>query len=259
MLTGASREAIAEFFESRGHVQHEVDGLAHYSVWQRARAAHVLGDLASKEAVPALVEALGDEERDVRAAAVRSLGQLRDPAAVEPLVRALVHHEVPRAASSQALLAIGPLAADPLRDLARSQECELHATAIELIGLVGDASDGPWLEVRLNDESPAVRANAAGALGRLGDEDAATSLRIALYDATMPVRVAAARALGAIGDTEAREALLERALTGDFDTARAAAKSLARVAPDLAVAAAEEHPDQPHLQEAAGLLALGRA
>jgi bilin biosynthesis protein len=40
-------------------------------------------------AVPALIQALGDSDRDVRRAAAEALGKLGDPQAVSPLIQAL--------------------------------------------------------------------------------------------------------------------------------------------------------------------------
>ena len=44
---------------------------------------------AGAPAVPALIQALGDSDSDVRAAAAEALGELGDPQAVPPLIEAL--------------------------------------------------------------------------------------------------------------------------------------------------------------------------
>jgi HEAT repeat protein len=104
-----------------------------------------------------------------------------------------------------------------------------------------------------------VRAAAAFALGRLGDEDDALALAETLRDPDSRVRVACASALREIGDVQAVPALLDAARSHDFETARAAANALAHIAPLRLREAAHGYPDEPHLHEANGQLALGAA
>src|SRR5829696_2840500 len=66
-LAGEPREHIARFFESGGHIQHQAGALRSRRVWKRAAAAATLGDMGSPAAIPALIDALDDRERDVRA------------------------------------------------------------------------------------------------------------------------------------------------------------------------------------------------
>jgi hypothetical protein len=75
----------------------------------RAAAAEALGEIGVPTAVPALVTALGDEDRDVRTSAAAALGQVSDTSAVPALAAALGsgQHEVDRALAG-ALLALGP-------------------------------------------------------------------------------------------------------------------------------------------------------
>jgi HEAT repeat protein len=51
----------------------------------RAAAAEALGAIGDPQAVPALIQALGDSDCDVRRAAAEALGKLGDPQAVPPL------------------------------------------------------------------------------------------------------------------------------------------------------------------------------
>ena len=178
-LHGTARAHIADFFERRGLIDVELARLRSRRAWRRATAAFALGDMASERAIPHLVDALGDRERDVRSAAARSLGRLAAVPAVEPLVYALSARRIPWAVGAQALLAIGPAALPALRDLESRAEAGVRAAAVELVGLLGDASDGVALRERLRDSSADVRARAAVALGRLGAAQAAADLRVA--------------------------------------------------------------------------------
>ena len=251
-VRGTSRDRIAMFFERSGLVERETRGLGSRRAWRRAEAAQSLGHMSSSLAVDPLLAALDDPERDVRAAAARSLGRLGGDHAVAPLVRVLAAGRVPHAVAAHALLTIGPPALPALRRLVGEVEHEVRATAIELIGLVGDPTDAPLLEGRLRDASAGVRAKAAAGLGRIGAEGARPALRAALTDRVPFVRAAAAEAIGALGDGEA-VAALERLATGaDFEPARAAARALAALepAPDFQRRAAAG----PHLREAADLV-----
>lgn len=258
-LSGRASEEIGRFFERTGNVDRASAALGHRTGWRRATAAFVLGDMGSPRAIPALVEALRDRDRDVRSAAARSLGRLGAVDAVEPLAYALVRGEIPRAVSAQALLAIGRPALPAVTRLARADEAEVRALAVELIGLLGDAADAERIVPRLRDGSAEVRAKAARALGRLGAEDAAAALREALADRVPFVRAAAAHAIGAIADRDAVPALFTTASRDPFfDAASAAARALARIDPDLVLSASVRPDAGPHLTEAADLFASSR-
>ena len=252
-LAGEGSLEIATFFEESGGVDRELAALTHRRVWRRATAAFALGDMASKRAVPALLNALKDRDRSVRAAAARSLGRLSAPDGVGPLLRALVLREIPHVTAAHALLAIGEEALPGLTELAADPDAEIRASAIELIGLLGDASEGPGLARHLRDPSAEVRAKAARALGRLGAAEATEQLCRALEDRISFVRVAAAHALGVVGDAAAAASLLHVARSESFAAARAAAAALGLVDPRALAAAADMG---PHLREAADLLAV---
>jgi HEAT repeat protein len=257
-LRGVSTERIAAFFEGRGLVAAEIARLDAGQAWRRATAAFTLGDMASPTAVPALLEALGDRDRDVRAAAARSLGRLGAVDAVETIVRALAEGRIPRSVAGQALLAIGPAALPSLRSLEGAEDAAARAFAIELVGLLGDASDGSRLVACVRDSSADVRAKAAFALGRLGAEEGAEQLRFALGDRIPFVRAQAARALGAVGDAAAVPELIEVARHDVFSAAHASARAAARLDPKQVAAAAAAPAPGPHVIEAADLLRAGR-
>jgi HEAT repeat protein len=252
-LAGEGSSAIAAFFEDSGGVDRELTALTHRRVWRRATAAFALGDMAAPRAVPALLLALGDPDRSVRAAAARSLGRLSAPEGVAPLLRALVLREVPHVTAAHALIAIGAAALPGLTELSGDADPEIRANAIELIGLLADASEGPGLGRHLRDPAAEVRAKAAGALGRLGAAEATEQLCSALGDPVAFVRVAVARALGVLGDSAAAGPLLRAARSDSFAAAGAAAAALGLVDPRALAASAGTG---GHLREAADHLAL---
>ena len=257
-VSGSARTDIAAFFEGRGLVEREIGRLRDRRTWRRAHAAYVLGDMSSELAQAPLLAALDDPMREVRAAAARSLGRLECVRAVEPLVDALVSGRVPRAVAGQALLAIGPASRERLRGLVSRREAEVRAVAIELLGLLGDASDAPLVAAHLRDSAAEVRAKATRALGRLGAEEAAGDLRTALGDRVPFVRATAAIALGMIADRNAGPALLAQARDDQFEPAQAAARALGRVDPALLWDSARRLGQGPHVAEAADVTAVRR-
>jgi HEAT repeat protein len=255
-VSGTALARIAAFFEERGDIDPELARLGSRRHWQRASAAYTLGGMASQRAVLALVAALSDDEREVASAAARSLGRLGAAAAAEPLIRALEEGRLPRAVCAQALLAIGPESVPHLRAGLAEAPPEVAVFAIDLIGLLGDASDAPQLIGLLQHASAEVRASAARALGRLGAKDAADELRRALEDRIAFVRVNAAHAVGAIGDRQAGPTLAQLARTDSFDPAQAAAAALARADPELLEEVGGWLGAEIHLAQAADLATL---
>ena len=95
-LRGDSRVRIAAHFRGSAALRHELAALSSRRSWKRASAASRLGDMAAVSALPALREALDDEERDVRSAAARSLGLLGDVVSAPRLVQGLADGSIPR-------------------------------------------------------------------------------------------------------------------------------------------------------------------
>jgi HEAT repeat protein len=255
-LTGSERARIAAFFESTGSLEREVALLDDRREWKRATAAFALGDMASPRAIPPLLAALDDREEAVRGAAARSLGRLAAVDAVKPLVHAFSAGRLARAVAGQALLAIGPSALPALRELLDADEAEAREFAVELVGLLGDATDSRLVLQRLCDSSAEVRAKAARALGRLGAEEAGMALVDALGDRIPFVRVSAAHGLAAVGDRAAVPSLLILAREDQFDPARAASAAAASLDPAAVLRAGADDDSGPHVREAADLLGL---
>jgi HEAT repeat protein len=255
-LRGAADERVADYFRGSDALTPALRELRSRRAWRRAAAAYRLGDMACAEVAPALLTALDDRKRVVRAAAARSLGRLGIPDAVKSLVEALVSGRVPNGVAGQALVELGPAAVPELRAIAGHPSWRLRSTAVALLGLVGDSSDSPLAVGALEDPSADVRAAAAEALGRVGGAAAEPALRSALDDRIPFVRAEAAASLGVIGSAAALPHLLEMARTDTFRPARAAAQAAARIAPGQLATAAAEPGAGPHLHQASDLSAL---
>lgn len=252
-LSGEPRARMAAWFAVSGHVERELASLRSRRAWRRAGAAFALGDMGDRRAEDALLALVQhDRERDVRAAAARSLGRLRSAAAAGPIVEALVAERLPRGRGGQALLELGDAALPGLRALTGHEHAEVRATAFALIGRLGAAPDARLAAAGLRDPAAAVRAEAARALGRLAAAEHTVLLRDALGDRIPFVRAAAATALGSVGDRASVPALLEIARRDVDEPAAAAARAAALLEP-----AAVQGGDGLHLAEAADLLDAG--
>jgi len=140
-------------------------------MFSNAQAAECIRSL-SKEAMPALIEALRDGNQVVRAHVAPLLGNIADLAkdAVPALIEALKDgHEYVRNSVAWTLRNIGPDAKEAV----------------------------PALIQALTDETAGVRATAAGTLGQIGesDKEVLSALMEALGDEDGQVRVSAALAL----------------------------------------------------------------
>jgi HEAT repeat protein len=255
-VSGATSAHIGAYFRDGGGLAAACAEIRSRRGWRRATAAYALGDMACLEAVPVLVEALQDHSGEVRAAALRSLGRLRDPAVAEPLVESLVARRVPRGMAGLALLELGTPVVPELRRIARHDNPGVRFTAVTVLGLVGDSGDADVVLEALGDPAPDVRAAAARALGRIGMSDAESALRTALDDPAHFVRAEAAAALGRIHARPAIPKLLRIARTDRFRPARAAAQAVAEIDPAKLAEAAARPDAGAHLHEAADLAAL---
>ena len=147
--------------------------------WQvRLNAAVALGEIGNPTATPALIAALNDENWEVRANVTIALGKM-DHAAVPALVAAL-----------------------------EDQDAQVRRNATRALGDIGDPTAAPGLIGVLNDEDWEVRAGAAVALGGMGSV-AVPALIEALKDENEYAEAMATWALKLIGTPEALEAVKE--------------------------------------------------
>jgi HEAT repeat protein len=159
--------------------------------------------------------------RRVYAAAI--LGEIADPAAVKPLVRALQGaSDDLRCQASGALAKFGGDAVEPLTAMLTDADPEVRIVAAGVLGDTGDPAAVEPLIAALRDGNPDVRGAAGGALFRIGDA-AVDSLIAATKDADRDVRLYAAGALKYIGNLQAIDALQELARNGD-ETERSVAE-----------------------------------
>jgi len=202
----AGARRLSRGFDELGITDRHIDTLRNHPSWERrAMAAERLGRIGSARAVfPLLltVRDTKDEDEDVRGAALRALGRIRDPAAIPELLEAL---GTPEAALPQRIAEIlvrfGEDVVVPLCGEIRNPDSEVRRMwAAEILGWLGNREAAIPLIEALGDVQPEVRAKAAGALGKLSEARAIDRLLEMLLSDPIPfVRTRVAQALGAIG------------------------------------------------------------
>lgn len=199
---------------------------------RRARAAETLGTLRAPEAVQPLVVALGDRSVEVRHVAARALGKIGGVEAAAALLAALDGPRRLHAGQvSRALVAMGRDAIPAARDALRGDEPTAGYVAAQLLGHLEALEAVPELVLAMVSERPVeVRVEAARALGRIGMPSAAPTLLVACApDEPEALRAAAAASLGAVGDASALGPLQALVQEPGYAVPHAAAHALVRL------------------------------
>jgi HEAT repeat protein len=172
--------------------------------------------------VPALIEALSEDDGHVRAAAARALREIGDDRAVEPLISSL--HDAYEATTEKGLLEGWPsnpvvhvAAAEALGSIGSKRAIEgliaygLHSEGIRsaLLAIGGPPVAERLIPLLASPSALEVEA-AAGLLAQLGDRRAVEPLLAAFDRSAGEYRpmIVIARALGALGDERAVPALV---------------------------------------------------
>jgi HEAT repeat protein len=207
-IRGEPATSLVRILGDFGSIRRALDDLDSRSVVRRSRATWLLGMTRDPAVAPAIRPRLGDHEAEVRLLAVEALGRIGDAdsatAVLDTLTDGRGQPGVPAASVAEALMAMGPGIAEPLRralDDPRESVREVAAT-VAGHGLFGQLT--PRLLDRVDDDlSRTVRASAARAVGAIGGHAAVEVLARATAAGNPPaVRHAAAAALGELGQRE---------------------------------------------------------
>lgn len=192
-------------------IRYYIEQLRVEDVFLSTEAAFELAEIG-ESAVPLLIEALSDEDWQLRLNAVVALDQIGDPTATPALITALSDEnwEV-RANSTIALGNMGGVAVPALIAALEHKDIRVRRNATKALGNIGDTMAVPGLIGVLSDEDWEVRAGAAMVLGKMGTA-AVPALTVALKDEAEYVDAMATLALRLIGTPEALEAIKKNEL-----------------------------------------------
>lgn len=188
---------------------------------RQAAAAHALGKIGNKSAIPALTEVLerlamySSPGNPAKEAAIDALLVVEDKSSLFPkLIKALSDES--SGIREKAVKALGDfgdqdrsILIKALENLLEDNDSLVRRVAAISLGRIGDYSALSILMLVLKEDRDfSVRESAAWALGKIGDEGAVQALiRANSEDSELEVREAAKKALKTIDSKEARKAL----------------------------------------------------
>jgi HEAT repeat protein len=140
-------------------------------VQQKTRVVEALGVLRAPEAVDPIIKyGLKADDASLRAVSAYSLGEIRDPRAVEPLQDAVRPYYKAAPVDLENVIDTG--SAGPVPDsmrIQREQEARVRASVAWALGQIGDGAAHDTLEQALNDQNSLVRDAAAEALAKISE------------------------------------------------------------------------------------------
>jgi HEAT repeat protein len=187
---------LVSAFGQSDNVTHEIANLKDSDYRIRASAAGTLGAMKDPRAVAPLVLALNDTFAAVRSAAIESLAMLKDPRAIKALIPLSTDENTE--IRTGAILALGEFqdqraVAALIAALNRSNETDEGVPSSSL-GRIGALAVDP-LVAQLKSGNPDVRTRAVNALGWIEVPRAFDALIPALKDTNSNVRAAAVAAI----------------------------------------------------------------
>ena len=141
-------------------------------VQQKTRAVEALGVLRAAEAVDPIVKyGLKAEDPTLRAVSAYSLGQIRDPRAVEPLQDAVKPYYAAAPVNVDYVIDSGTaMVSDKLRR-EKEKEARVRASVVWALGQLADTAARDTLARAANDENSLVRDAATEALAKITERE----------------------------------------------------------------------------------------
>ncbi|HIM12016.1 TPA: phytanoyl-CoA dioxygenase [Candidatus Poribacteria bacterium] len=178
---------------------------------ERLEATNQLGQLGEhgQEAIPALIDILGDPSEPVGLNAAYALGNIIGQESINPLVEALNHDsETVRRHAAYALTSVGSPATPELVDLLTHESEHVRAYVAYVLGEIGSSDSVLALSKLLDDDSVAVRRNVVESLGIMSDsfDISVPTLVRALEDSDKQIRFTSVLSLARIGP-DAKDAI----------------------------------------------------
>ena len=221
------RKRLQELAERSGLLGERIRRAGKGPRWDRLESVRVLGQLRSPAAVPALERALEDSWAPLAAEALRSLGMIASQSAGPAIVRCLDRGmPVEPNIWLDAAVACVPNPEAFLR-LVQDDRAEVRVLAARALAESPQRVSFDSLHSLAFHPDPEVRGQAARALGRSGDDRAVSLLVAATQDEAWFVRLRAVMALGEAGAVSALDAVLRALQDPNFQVRQRAAATLA--------------------------------
>ncbi len=171
-------------------------------------AYRTLQDVNPKDTI--LYKALANKDPIIRVTAARALGPMKDPNALNPLIKASKDPE--KSVRHAVVQALGDLknkkAIPVLVDFLKDEDWSVRGEAAFALGKIGDAQAATSLFLIVNDPDSYVQKNVRNALEELATEENKQAYLNALSSNDFAIQTMAAIALTNIGHTEGLRVLL---------------------------------------------------
>ena len=203
-LRGETAEAIASLYRQLGFLRRDLRRMKSWRATTRANTAADLGLTHAAEAIPALLEAMDDDDVRVRQAAVWAVGQVGTAATLRGVVRLLGDRNLMVAHRAQEVLAErGREVGDAILTYAETTSNRPgRLAAIELIGWLRLTNGARLLHGFVSDLDPEIRVKSVKAAAAIGDPTFLEPFHLRLQDSSWPVRCQAAKGLSLFGSPE---------------------------------------------------------
>ncbi len=176
----------------------------------REEAVRALGELCDPRAVEPLIDSLSDENRYIRREAAKSLGRIGDERAIPALINALKDEDrYGREGAAEGLGEMGEKAFEPLILAIHDQDWHVRMGAAIALRIIGNKEALDALIHAMKDENRFVRREVVKSLGRIGDHRVVDPLIAALKDTDRSVRMRAVSALSKCKDDRVVEPLIQ--------------------------------------------------
>ncbi|HEX2905936.1 MAG TPA: HEAT repeat domain-containing protein [Phototrophicaceae bacterium] len=224
------REEAVHFLRDLEHVDGLIEALGNEDEEVRWSAVEALGFLKNRSATHDLAQLLlRDKSSDVCCAAAEALGSIGDPTAVPILLEATEHEDTAVSqAAFEAIEEIGDAAIPALLDALQNEEADVE-TVMELLGEFNDEHEVITITKLTRNENAYVRVAAYDTLEKFEQDVVPDVVEILLKEWNSDSRELAAAALGIIGGTEAVDGLKEALSDWSWFVQRAAAEALERI------------------------------
>ncbi len=170
-----------------------------------------IDEMEDKEDIDGLIDALNDNDENIRKEALMALERIGDHRATEHIMQSL--QDPDKTIQEEAITALGRIgdkkAVPSLIQTLNSPQLGIRWRSAEALGKIGDTQATEPLIQTLQDPEKTIQEEAITALGRIGDKKAVPSLIQTLNSPQLGIRWRSAEALGKIGDTQATEPLIQ--------------------------------------------------